>query len=537
VAKRSKAKRTDRVKLEFTETAATTHGGAAILVPLMKRMRLAAHLTRHLAKRSDRAKYSAMEAAMSLIVGLLLGGKGLWAAEILRRDPVAAKILGLEDRVPEESTMQRCAEGLAGLASRKMSEAYEPAGPALARLDMLGKPKKSAGRRRKKSPEPERAKQDAVASLRNLVEATARCSFQRLKQPFQRLGEFVCLFGDATDIEVRGDCFDAARRGRDGILHMRWFTMMIGPILFGQELTPGNTDEGRHVPSMIERAGAMLAALGVAARRRLALLDSAYCEKQVIEALAKAGIHFIVGANQYRRYFEKAATDRTDWIRTGADAARGWADSFVCAFRHPLEGWERGGLVIARKWRETGEVEGVEGAWHYSFLVTDLTPELVGAKHAKFAERVWQLYGTKQGRENHYKQLLSDFGLHHPPSSRMGVNQVFYALATVASNLAMVLRYRMLGETLPELAPIKADETPKNATETAPACETPAPRRSKSHERDRGMSMWRVREMYFRVAATVVRSGRELVVRLMVGAMDVERRLGLQSAWTAAGMV
>lgn len=535
MAKQSKAKRTDRVKLEFVETPATTHGGAAILVPLFKRVRLAAHLTRHLRKRSDRAKYSAMDVAMSLIVGLLLGGRGLWAAEILRRDPVAAKFLGLEDRVPEEATMQRCMEGLAGLAARKMSEAYEPAGPALERLDMLGNPKKSAGRRRKKSPEPERAKEDAIASLRNLVAATARGCFQRLRRPFQRLGEFVCLFGDATDLEVRGDRFDAARRGRDGVLHMRWFTMMIGPILFEQELTPGNTDEGRHVPSMIERAGATLAALGVAARRRLALLDSAYCEKRVIEALAKAGIHFIVGANQYRRYFEKAATDRTDWFRTGSDAARGWADSFVCAFRHPLEGWETGGTVIARKWRETGEVEGV---WHYSFLVTDLTPKLADVKPAKFAERVWQLYGTKQGRENHYKQLLSDFGLHHPPSGRMGVNQVFYALATVASNLAMVLRYRMLGEPLPELDPIEAVGAPENATRTvAPACGTPAPRRSKSHERDRGMSMGRVREMYFRVAATVVRSGRELVVRLMAGAMDVERRLGLQSAWTAAGMV
>jgi hypothetical protein len=57
-----------------------------------------------------------------------------------------------------------------------------------------------------------------------------------------------------------------------------------------------------------------------------------------------------------------------------------------------------------------------------------------------FEEAIWQLYDRKQAKENQWKDMLIDMGLHHPPTRRPADNAVFYALATVALNLAVGLR-------------------------------------------------------------------------------------------------
>ena len=108
------------------------------------------------------------------------------------------------------------------------------------------------------------------------------------------------------------------------------------------------------------------------------------------------------------------------------------------------------------------------------------------------------LYSTKQGQENHFKTPLRCLGLHHPPSGRLGVNQVYYALASMAANVAMVLRH-----------------------EVAPG-------------RERGMTLERMRRCFFQVAGYVVRSGRSLVVRLAGAALDGWRQRQLLEAYANA---
>ena len=109
------------------------------------------------------------------------------------------------------------------------------------------------------------------------------------------------------------------------------------------------------------------------------------------------------------------------------------------------------------------------------------------------------LYGTKQGRENQYKTALRDLGLHHPPSCRLGVNQAFYAIASAASNIAMVMRYAVV----------------------------PHP--------ERGIELWRLRERYLRIAGYLVRGGRALRVRLSGVCTDALRQTRWRSAFAAAG--
>ena len=102
----------------------------------------------------------------------------------------------------------------------------------------------------------------------------------------------------------------------------------------------------------------------------------------------------------------------------------------------------------------------------------------------------------------------------------------------------MVLRYRVLGDekSMPTLA-IEPDQAVASQTEPDRPIRAASARRSKAPWIDRGMSLRRIREKYFRVAATLVRSGRTLTTRLAVGARNVEWRMAWMAAWKAAGQL
>ena len=125
-------------------------------------------------------------------------------------------------------------------------------------------------------------------------------------------------------------------------------------------------------------------------------------------------------------------------------------------------------------------------------------PKKLIEKHS-FCSVVWMLYSTKQGRENHYKTPLRDFGLHHPPSCRLGVNQALYAIAATAANVAMVMRYRVVAKD------------------------------------EHGIAFWRLREKYFRIAGRIVKTARRLTVLMTGGNVGVRRQVLWKQAFAAAG--
>jgi len=321
----------------------------------------------------------------------------------------------------------------------------------------------------------------------------------RLHRGVPSASDWYVVFGDAADLEVEGDCFDAARVGRDGKRLPRWLTLMLGPVIVARHLGAGNTDEGVAMPAVLKRGGATVRKIVGRLKRVLALLDAAYYERRVVDALVW---DFIVRANQQRDGPRRMAEEREawSWEDRGPDASRGWARSRVCCFTHLPEEWEKPVTIIARRWREEGELPGT---WHYSFVATRIEPWNLPDDLRKYGYRqaIWMLYGTKQGRENHYKTPLRDFAPHHPPSGRLGVDQAYYTLATAAGNLAMVMRYAVL-----------------------PASE-------------RGMEFWRLRERYFAIAGYLVRTGRRLTVFLAGANVHSLRQTLWREAFAAAGQL
>jgi len=298
-------------------------------------------------------------------------------------------------------------------------------------------------------------------------------------------------------VEVEGNCFDAARVGRDGEKIIRWMTLMLGPLSVAQELVAGNRDEGLAMPGLLTGARETIDEMVGREGKVLGLFDAAYFEKQVTDLLSEMGWDFIVCANQQRVTLQRIAEEVGRWSPSGSDAARGWAESQVCCFNHLPENWAKPVSIISRRWRKEGELPGT---WHYSFVATRIEPGQLPAKlRRNYCSSIWMLYGTKQGRENHYKTPLRDEGLHHPPSCRLGVDQAFYTLGAAASNVAMVLRYAVVEKS------------------------------------ERGIELWRLRERYFRIAGYLVRTANTLTVRLSGVCIDALRQTLWQSAFAAAG--
>jgi hypothetical protein len=264
----------------------------------------------------------------------------------------------------------------------------------------------------------------------------------------------------------------------------------------------GDRDEGRALAALFDQALATVREMvGGGQAKVLALLDAAFFERQVIDPIETSGWDFIVCANQQRPVLQRMAEEQPAeiWRSTGLDAARKWIESQVGCFTHMPKGWSKPVNIVTRRWREQGDLPG---CWHYGFVATRIEPgDLPGALSKKYdyCSAIWMLYGTKQGRENHYKTPLRDLGLHHPPSCRLGIDQAFYAVAAVASNIAMVLRYAVVDCT------------------------------------ERGIELWRFRERYVRIAGYLVRSARCLTVRLSGVSIDALGQTLWRSAFAAAG--
>lgn len=390
---------------------------------------------------------------------------------------------------------------MAGLAYRSFEEAYAPVGTLQATLDLGGNLRKPTAHKRIVSDTPEAMSEKSRNQFDDLTTQVAvRCA-QALPNQSMRLAGFVCVHGDGTGLEVRGDCFDAARKDRNGNKSLQLMTLTAGPLYIGHRLLPGATDEGAALTGLLATSGATVKKIAPQAPI-LALLDAAFAENGVVDQLQRLDWKYIICANQHRIRLEKLAGEIApqEWISTGADSSRNWSDSDVATTRYQPQGWSEVQTVIVRRYKLQDELEG---PWHYSFLYTNLTRESASKKQVKqhgFAQYLWMLYSTKQGRENTYKTWLSDLGGHHPSSGRLGASEAMCYLQAIAANVHTVISCQVMGKE------------------------------------DRGIRHWRFVRDYIRLAARVVmEAGRTLVVRLAGADIpDKARRLWLE-AYAATG--
>ena len=153
---------------------ATSRGGAVLIEQVVRRLGVRRTLSECLLARAG--TYTSAAVVEQVVEGLLCGGRGFQAAELLRADASLARIFG-HGRIAEEATVYRAMCDLAGLDQRLRSQAYEPAGVQGPRLDMLGRDLKPRVLRRVVGTDPERMDESRrTAMLKTLERVAVRCA-------------------------------------------------------------------------------------------------------------------------------------------------------------------------------------------------------------------------------------------------------------------------------------------------------------------------------------------------------------------------
>jgi len=309
-----------------------------------------------------------------------------------------------------------------------------------------------------------------------------------------RYGRWIPFFGDGTQAEVTGRCFDAACLDRNGNRSLHLAFTFLGPLLAASELRPGTKDEGLGMPPLIHRTLGIVRSAGLLESELLCLLDSAFGEDAVLRALhAYPLVHYVVGVNNLRQILTRKCIEQpaSQWTQEKRPAP--WLDKAAyCAFTYRADTWERNETVVAIRYTEKGEL-----LEKFTFVLTNLDPKSVNADRRRlgtscYEATIWALYRHKQGMENFQKPALSDLGLHHPPSGRFGINQVFYSLAAIAFNLAAAISHAAL---------------PKD---------------------ERGMRLWRIRRTLFYIPGLVTTHARQARIRLATSMPEHRQKLWME---------
>lgn len=168
-------KRPRSVKAEFDpDFLATSQGGAVLLEQTVRSLKIRRYLGKYLPARSKNALYAAEDAALAIVQGLILGGRGQQAAEGLRGDDLLAEIMGQGAGTPSPATVYRVLCEIGGIeAGRAFKDWYEKSGPRLARLDISGQEKVLPATRRQVPDSPEAATPERVAQMAGLLKAVA----------------------------------------------------------------------------------------------------------------------------------------------------------------------------------------------------------------------------------------------------------------------------------------------------------------------------------------------------------------------------
>jgi DDE family transposase len=488
--------RPNTVKAEFDQDLdVTPYGGAALVEQTLRSMGLFDMLKYNLPPRSPNCDYKTEDVFYAHLASCLLGGQGIGAINQIRSDDIVCRIFGLEKGAPSDSTVYRALCNLAGLKIPKFNEVYSERGETQTRLKIGGEERVMPKNKRIVPDEPEWATDESREVLHKFLHKMAiRCA-SAISHKLIKLHGWNVIFGDGTLLEVEGDCFDAARKDYNGNKSLLDMTVMLGPIVISQDLLPGNEPEASHLLDLMKRSRKTIKQIVGKNAKILKLLDAAFFENKVVRDANCHGEHFIICANKISKYLRKLALTQPAevWVNTGADENRGWKSSQVCVFVHTPSGWEKPVNIICRRWVNEGDLDGF---YHYSFLGANIEPKDIplSLEEYGYCQAIWMLYATKQARENHYKTPLRDFGLHHPPSCRLGVNQVFYALMFAISNIAMVMRFRVMPQE------------------------------------KRGMQFWNIRQTFIHIAGYITYHARTLTVRLSGGNVP----MWLQSLWKQA---
>lgn len=245
---------------------------------------------------------------------------------------------------------------------------------------------------------------------------------------------FIPAFGDGTLLEGSPN-----RKGtiyiKEKGMGLMWGTWMIGPMLVAQHLCAEGEGEKT---AMKETRGTMLAVadkLGWRSRL-LVLQDSLHGEGPNLDWLEKNGLYGIIGANMLDATKQRLSElPDVAWSDVPEKHRQdGLVEEQVCVAYIQCEGWKCKRRIVGKRFKRDGEL-----LWNHSGIFCNIPPKRLGfveETNPGYMLEAWKLYSLKMGMENCFKDLLIDLAGHRPPCRETERNRGYYALLSLAYNLA-----------------------------------------------------------------------------------------------------
>jgi len=277
---------------------------------------------------------------------------------------------------------------------------------------------------------------DVLAALNKTTAHAAKRALLKIEpEDIQIEHGFIPLFGDGTLLE--------GSTNREGTKYIQekgtglmWGTWMFGPMVAGQHLCAEG--EGEHSAQGSTRSDVLRQVVDPLGwrSRTLVLMDSLHGDGPTLDWLEEEGLYGIIGGNKLAAVKQRLEElPAAGWQSVPAkQMQKGFVEEQACTVYIQCEEWEKKRRLVGKRFKRDGEL-----MWNYSGVFCNVPPVRLGCleeTEMDYMLKVWKLYALKMGMEDRFKDLLIDLAGHRPPCQQLEKNRGYYALLSLAHNLA-----------------------------------------------------------------------------------------------------
>ena len=277
---------------------------------------------------------------------------------------------------------------------------------------------------------------ETLAALNQVTAHTARKALSKIEpEDIQIEHGFIPLFGDGTLLE--------GSTNREGTKYIKekgnglmWGTWMFGPMVAGQHLCAEG--EGEIAAQGCTRSDVLRLVVDPLGWRShaLVLMDSLHGDGPNLDWLDAEKLFGIIGGNKLDAVKKRLeGLPDAGWKKVPEKKMqKGFAEEQVCTVYIQCEEWEKKRRLVGKRFKRDGEL-----MWNHSGVFCNIPPIRIGCLEETdidYQLKTWKLYSLKMGMEDRFKDLLIDLAGHRPPCRELEKNRGYYALLSLAHNLA-----------------------------------------------------------------------------------------------------
>jgi hypothetical protein len=279
-------------------------------------------------------------------------------------------------------------------------------------------------------------KGDPLTALNQTLAHAAKKTLSRIEpEDIQIAHGFIPLFGDGTLLEG-----SANREGTKYIKEkgsgLMWGAWMLGPMLAGQHLCAKGEGE---ITALRDTRGDVLSRVVVPLgwrSRILVMMDSLHGDGPTLDWLEQEKLYGVIGGNKLDAVKKRLEElPGKGWKKVPRkQMQKGFVEEQVCTVHIQCEDWEKKRLLVGKRFKRDGDL-----MWSFSGVFCNIPAARLGCgavTQMDYMLKVWNLYSLKMGMEDRFKDLLIDLAGHRPPCQQLEKNRGYYALLSLAHNLA-----------------------------------------------------------------------------------------------------